>query len=94
MGRGNSAHKNTDSRVDNVAVCVVAKACPPPPSVQGEPWSRASAGLCVCVCESPPRAPCSSCTFPLQITVLAITASFFSSQSWVRHPRAQPTAAC
>ena len=48
--RGNSAQTNTDGRVRNAAVCVVAEASPPrPQSLQGEPWSRASAGLCVCV---------------------------------------------
>ena len=36
---------------------------PRPQACKGEPWSRASAGLCVC--ESPPGPPPSPCTFAL-----------------------------
>ena len=56
----------------NAVVCVVAEASPPrPQSLQGEPWSRASAGLCVC--KSPPRPPRSYCTRHIKSNVTEVT---------------------
>ena len=50
---------------------------PSPPKPAGEPWSRASAGLCVC--ESPPRPPHSSCTPYFKSTVTEVTGSLIKS---------------